>query len=293
MTTTRYLTDEQERQFLDAGFCVVPGAIDREFCRLQCERMLDHIGITADDPATWTVERLHCACLDPFLWRDIAPVAWGVINELLRPGQVPPDSPCGNGMIINFKAGAGAPWQPPGPDSPGWHKDGNFFRHFLDSPEQALLAIVIWQDIGPRGGGTFYAPDSVGHVARFLAAHPEGVRPDGLPVLELVRQCRDFREITGRAGDVILLHPYMLHAASPNPSGIPRFITNPNVAVTEPLCFDRPDGGYSVLERSILQALGVDRLDWRITGERERYAPGHLKGYEAFMQARRGAASPA
>jgi hypothetical protein len=47
------------------------------------------------------------------------------------------------------------------PSSPDWHKDGDFFRHFLDSPEQGLLTIVLWSDIEERGGGTFIAPDSV------------------------------------------------------------------------------------------------------------------------------------
>jgi hypothetical protein len=28
----------------------------------------------------------------------------------------------------------------------GWHNDGDFFVHFLDSPEQALLVIPLWSD---------------------------------------------------------------------------------------------------------------------------------------------------
>ena len=58
--------------------------------------------------------------------------------------------------------------------SVGWHKDGDFFRHFLDSPEQGLLTFVLWSDIEPRGGGTFVAADSVPVVARTLAAAPGG-----------------------------------------------------------------------------------------------------------------------
>ena len=31
----------------------------------------------------------------------------------------------------------------------GWHKDGWMFRHFLDSAEQGLLVLVIYNDIVP------------------------------------------------------------------------------------------------------------------------------------------------
>ena len=32
------------------------------------------------------------------------------------------------------------------------------FRHYLDSPEQGLLMLTYWGDVGPRSGGTFIAP---------------------------------------------------------------------------------------------------------------------------------------
>ena len=42
--------------------------------------------------------------------------------------------PWGDGFIINFALGAAEAWQPPKARRIGWHKDGDFFRHFLDSP---------------------------------------------------------------------------------------------------------------------------------------------------------------
>ena len=56
-----------------------------------------------------------------------------------------------------------------------------------------------------------------------------------------------------------------------NPTGRPRFITNTCVSLRAPMRFDRPDpSDFSVLERSVLRALGVPRLDFRATGLRER-----------------------
>jgi ectoine hydroxylase-related dioxygenase (phytanoyl-CoA dioxygenase family) len=86
----------------------------------------------------------------------------------------------------------------------------------------------------------------------------------------LIEQCRDFREMTAEAGDVIILHPYMLHAPSQNPSGRIRFMNNKVVSLKEPMRFQRSGGDYTPLEASILQALDVDELDFEITGQRKR-----------------------
>jgi hypothetical protein len=56
----------------------------------------------------------------------------------------------------------------------------------------------------------------VGPVARLLAAHPEGLHPDGVSgtgylVPGLIGGCQRFTELTGEVGDVYLLHPFVLH----------------------------------------------------------------------------------
>jgi hypothetical protein len=52
----------------------------------------------------------------------------------------------------------------------GWHNDGDFFVHFLDSPEQALLVIPLWSDIVHKGGGTAVCTDGIKHIAKLLAS---------------------------------------------------------------------------------------------------------------------------
>jgi hypothetical protein len=49
-----------------------------------------------------------------------------------------------------------------------WHNDGDFFVHFLDSPEQALLVIPLWSDIEPKGGGTAVCVDGIKYIAKHL-----------------------------------------------------------------------------------------------------------------------------
>ena len=121
-----------------------------------------------------------------------------------------------------------------------------------------------------KGGGTFIAPDSIKHVARYLADHPEGV--NGGSCAALIDRCEEFVEVTGEVGDYILLHPYMLHASSNNHSGNVRFMTNPPVVLREPLDLNRENpADFSLIERATLHALGVDRYDFRPTAPREEH----------------------
>lgn len=168
------------------------------------------------------------------------------------------------------------PWVSPSPQAEGWHVDGDFFLHFLDSPEQALLTVVLWNDVLPKSGATFLACDSVGPVARFLAAHPEGIEPGGFRASDLAGQCRDFREAVGQAGDVYLLHPLMLHARSRNPSGRARFITNPCPSLKEPMRFERGPGEHSAVERATLRALGVRHFAFHSLSPRRRFVPARI-----------------
>ena len=122
-------------------------------------------------------------------------------------------------------------------------------------------------------------------VARFLAGHPEGVLPDAFDFVNLVSQCQDFTEMTGRLGDVVLLHPYALHAVSQNHLGVARFITNPPIALKEPMNFNRdnPDD-YSLVERAILNGLDVKRLDFQPAAPREHVIPERVRHQEKMRQ---------
>jgi hypothetical protein len=139
------------------------------------------------------------------------------------------------------------------------------------------------------------SPDGLNRVAKYLAAHPEGVLPTGLSftpststeenpandpgywyIPNEIKGCSEFVEMTGEPGDVVLLHPLMPHSASKNYTRAPRVITNPPVGLRSPFDFCRQDGDYSLVERKTLKALGVEKLDFRITTERRRIVPKRL-----------------
>lgn len=281
------LTDEQAEHFLERGFVTVHGAFDAADAQPWIDDAWIRFGYDRDDPGSWVEKRIHLSSRSHVDARVFAPAAWrsaadlaGGEERLVLPWR------WGDSFIANLGVGHDRPWQPPSPAVGGWHKDGDFFRHFLDSPEQALLTFVLWTDMLPKGGGTFVAADSVPVVARFLAEHPEGVLPGDFDYAELIGQCRDFVEMTGEAGDVVLLHPFTLHATSQNVLGVPRMITNPALALREPMTFNRPNpDDLSLVERAVLRALGVDRLDFVPAGPRESVVPERVRRQQARAEA--------
>ena len=109
---------------------------------------------------------------------------------------------------------------------------------------------------------------------------PPGGVGRGFPYGDLVGQCTEFVEATGEVGDVYLLHPFVLHAKSRNRLRRPRFITNPPLALAEPMRFDRPDP--SPVERAVLRALGVDSYAFAAAGPREEIVPERVARQRAM-----------
>lgn len=271
----RVLSDEQAEHFLARGYVVVHDCFSREDAEEYTRTLWARLGYDPGDPSTWAEPSVHMPVHREVDIRDFAPKAWDAVCDLVG-GEERIELPYNwtDGFIVNLAEGADRPWADPSPSSPGWHKDGDFFRHFLDSPEQGLLTIVLWTDVRHRGGATFVAADSVAPVARYLAERPEGVHPMDFPYDDLIGQCSDFVEATGRFGDVYLMHPYLLHARAQNVLRVPRVITNPPVALSSPMRFDRPDPqDFSLVERAVLRALGVDRFTFTPARPREEVVP--------------------
>ena len=271
-TQDRVLAAEQIAHFLENGYVKVPGCFSREAAKRYTDATFSRLGYDPDDETTWEKSVIHMPAHQRFAVEAFAPKAWRAACELLGgAGRIQQPWQWGDSFIVNLNEGADRAWEPPSAQTRGWHKDGDFFRHFLDSPEQGLLTFVLWSDVEPRGGATLVATDSVPVVARFLAEHPEGVLPTDIPFRDLITRCHTFVEATGQVGDVYFLHPYMLHAQSQNVLRRTRIITNPTILLSEPMNFNRADpADFSPVERAVLRALGVERLDFRSTGERAR-----------------------
>lgn len=96
-----------------------------------------------------------------------------------------------------------------------------------------------------------------------------------------------FLEMTGEVGDVILMHPLMMHSASKNLRREIRVITNPPVMLKEPFCFDRKNKEeYSLVELKTMKDLGMsDGLPgWKIAGERKGWVPARVRRMEEMKK---------
>jgi len=264
--------------------------LSKAFTREKADEWLSdlwvRLGMDPNDKSTWTQERIHCPHFRRELASDFSPTAWGAMCELLGGAErVSEGSAVWNdGFIVNLGRPQDEGRITDPRDLDNWHSDGDFFLHFLDSPEQGLLVIPLFSDIKPNGGGTFIAPDGIQHVARKLADHPEGVQPglgdapDHFDFLGLMRKCDQFVEATGEVGDVYLLHPLMLHTASKNTLRIPRVITNPPVSLNQPFVFNRENpADFSIVELKTLQSLGLEKLNFEPTVSRQRIIPDRVK----------------
>jgi hypothetical protein len=116
-----------------------------------------------------------------------------------------------------------------GVPSSGWHIDANYSSALI--PPAGVRTHALFGDVGPRGGelrlllrehpyirDLHTEGDAEARIARFM---DRVETMDGIP-LQVV-------ENTGAAGDVILLHPLVLHVAAPNASTEPRFLLSGGV----------------------------------------------------------------
>lgn len=278
------LTQAELEQFTREGVVHIAGAVDRAFCEEQVQQGFARLGVREDDPSTWHTHRIHMPVTQGFAMAEHAPRAWEALCQLLGGAErIRPQASFCDNFIMVFE-GEDRPWYAP-QDENGWHKDGDWFLHFLDSPEQAILGIILWRDIATRQGGTCYATDSIAPVARVLAAHPEGMRPEDFDFPALRRECSDIREIAGQAGDIFFLHPFTLHSGATNTLPAPRVLSNSTASLFEPLCYDREDSAYSPVEQAVLDGLGVERIAFAPTAKRARITPEREKDWERQRQA--------
>src|SRR5690606_26840367 len=148
------LSKEEIDHFVKFGFIQVPDCFDRAFAKQWTDEAYGRLGYDPNDPSTWEKPIVH---MPNDAWvnvKEFSPKAYAVICQLLGgEDRIPENIRWGNGFIVNFSLGADSEWIPPSPEAGGWHKDGDFFHHFLDSPEQGLLLIVIWKKSEERRVG--------------------------------------------------------------------------------------------------------------------------------------------
>lgn len=246
--------------FRTYGWIRIHAAFSAEDATAMCDVIWDalaKVGIRRNDLLTWTKarpEHLQHLKGDPAFRAIGSPRTNDAIDEVLegQPWQRPRDW---GAFFLQFPTGG--EWDVP---STGWHLDGDYAGRLL--PPCGVKVQAMLNDVGPRCGGTNILSGSHRLVHKWFSENPprQGARraaqlrrslerhpyvrdlctADG-PAARIARFHERVEEVDGirlqvientaSAGDVILMHSLLLHAAAPTAhlGTKPRFLLNKDI----------------------------------------------------------------
>ncbi|MEE1806562.1 phytanoyl-CoA dioxygenase family protein [Streptomyces sp. BE133] len=258
------ISDDDVSEFVDKGFLRVEGAFSRDLAAECREIMWRDIDGEPDDPTTWKspVVRLGAYGQEPFRAAANTSRLHSAFDALVGEGRWAPLGGLGT-FPVRFRSD-----QEPGDD--GWHIDASFpgddpaefmsYRVNVTSRGRWLLMLFLMSDVGEDDAPTRIRVGSHLDVAALL--EPE--REAGLPFMNLAERAvpatdhRPLAMATGRAGDVYLCHPFLVHAAQPHRGVEPRFMAQPPLLPNprQGPSIERSDGDYSPVETAIRRGIG-------------------------------------
>lgn len=127
----------------------------------------------------------------------------------------------------------------------------------LDAAPLGLVVMEFFSNANTGGGGTAILAGSHRCVAR--VANENGFRLDDDPLVlraSALTMHLPVIQTIPRAGDVLLMHPFTMHATSPNVTTQVRLAAHRPVSLFEPMNFHRIDSSlYSPVEWAVVNAI--------------------------------------
>jgi hypothetical protein len=214
-------------------------------------------GVDVGDASTWSepVVRFNCPETPSFAAAGTQPTLWATYDALLGPGTWWKRQGVGGTVAVRFPSAVD-------PGDAGWHVDASYegadggLWLNVASKARGLLCLFLFSDVGAGDAPTELKVGSHLDVPPLLAPAGE----TGMPFVTLAQQlpsrtfARPSAFATGRAGDVFVCHPFLVHRATWPHRGVgPRIVAQPGVALRQPF----PLSGTEPfpVERAILQAL--------------------------------------
>ncbi len=243
--------------FIRDGYVVIRGAFDAGIaaaCRAVIWDGMAERGIRQDEPGTWPpLAELDGLVGESFAGAGSCPALSGACDELIGPGRWIVPVGCGGAVVVRFPSEDRA--------NAGYHIEGSYdgpggYWVNICSRARGLLALFLFSDVGPQDAPTRLVCGSHLAVPQFLAPYGEaGTCADG----EFWRPstlCRPVAHATGRAGDIYLCHPFIVHTATwPHRGTVPRIIAQPAVQVRDGFAIDGSDP--SPVARAIVTGLAM------------------------------------
>ena len=250
------LTPEQRDEFDRCGILRVPGAVPARDAEAMCDQvwrvLSGRYGAHRNDPESWKAQRIAGWKDFPksMTFAEVGSSAMRAIFDALLGSDEWEEPEHWASLLVSFPGA-----YPPAPDGwslprEGWHLDAPVVRALPHL--YGLRIFTCLAKIDPRGGATLVVAGSH-RLAQGLANSRSIARIRSADVRKgLIQRYRwvkelcsadsrkdrveqfmrtatkaedvDLRvvEMTGDPGDVYLMHPLMMHAASPNCLGMPR-----------------------------------------------------------------------
>ena len=218
-------------------------------------RELAAAGITERDPSTWITERAehlqHVRSDQAF--RAVGSARLLEAIEAVLEGRAYAMPKNWGSPFVAFPSKHA--WNVP---SSGWHSDAHYLSAL--SPPDGIRIHALFGDVEPRAGGTLIVSGSHRLVHTYFRDHPPPAGARGASYRKLLQGHPYIRAIhisegdadaraarfmdhvegqdgiplqvienTGKAGDVMLLHPLLLHVAAPNNGHAPRFLLSGSI----------------------------------------------------------------
>ena len=245
------------------GYVAIRGAVDTDTvaaCRELIWDAVERRGVSRDDPASWPplVDGIADLSAGPFQAAYLAPALTAAYDELIGPGRWQLWADMGESVIVRFPAvdeRANA----------GYHIEGSYAappglpgRWWVNvrSRARGLLALFLFTDVGRDDAPTRLLCGSHLAVPRFLAPYGEAGTDADAEFWRPSTLCRMTAHATGKAGDVFLCHPFIVHTATWPHRGVgPRMIAQP--AVNAPAGFALDGSDPSPVARAIVAGLAM------------------------------------
>jgi len=216
-------------------------------------------GVDPHDPGTWKDPVIRFACpLGPaFAAAGTSPALCDTYDALLGAGRWVRREAVGGTLPIRFPSTRD-------PGDAGWHIDGSYdvdgtWWVNVNSRGRGLLALFLFTDVGDDDAPTELIVGSHLDVPRVLLPFGDGGVFFGDVAARLPASTfeRPRARATGRAGDVFVCHPFMVHRATwPHRGTRPRVIAQPEVGIHAPFAL-QAGPGLCVVESAILRGLGL------------------------------------
>ena len=231
------LSEAEIAAFITDGFVAVRSAVPDDVlraCQAEIWSALSERGVLRDDRSTWRepVVRIDCPDSEAFAAAGTQPVLWEAFDQLIGEGRWWRRHGVGGTIPVRFPSQAD-------PGDAGWHiessyaKDGQPWVNYR-SRARGLLALYLFSDVDDDSAPTRIRPGSHRDAARVLVPAGE----EGMAFMQAAQLAAQASAVqpttlaTGRAGDVFLCHPFLVHAASwPHTGRRPRIIAQPGVAL--------------------------------------------------------------